>query len=129
MKPRMLFTPGGTVIRTHGRRRDAAFAIIGAGLVLAALALGAWLDDAPTTLLVDQAADELTPFELGRAAGRAEMTPSVQDAYAAGVREGLAATQDTPQGMQLAQACMAWWYEPRIRKADLYARLCAKGRP
>lgn len=129
MKPRMLFTPGGTVIRTHSRRRDVAFTAIGASLVVAAIALGAWLDDTPAARLVDQATDELPAFEQGRAAGRAELMPTVRDAYAAGVREGLVSAQDTPQGMQLAQACMACWYEPRIRKADLRAKLCAGSRP
>lgn len=91
-------------------------------LVLALWAMGAQMDHHDEALqhahLVDTAA-----FEQGRQAALQDMAARVASAYAAGLREGVASLDGTPQGLQLAQACLAW--DSAVDQPQ--ARLAAQG--
>ena len=72
----------------------------------------------------DQATADAEAYARGKLAGRLELAATVGDAYQQGLSEGLRTAASAPDGVQLAQVCMAWWYDGPLDKATLRKRVC-----
>lgn len=86
------------------------------------LALGQAIDNADRDQeAIDRAQAAQT---IAQAHSDQEWARKVARAYEQGQRDAIAANAAKPEGIQLAQTCMAWWYGGTVNQAALKQRVC-----
>lgn len=107
-------------IGRRSRLRDVA---LGIGLILGFILLLGWGEHQDSKANDSDNAYQLG-IERGIEQGRAQMKATVMDAYKQGQHDALSASKGDANGLQIAQTCMAWWYDTPINKAALRKRVC-----
>lgn len=102
-----------------------AFVALGCSIVLAFLAVGAWIDR--DLIARDLAADDTPPPAID--ATTLARVRAVRMAYEQGLADGVASAASGAQGAEFAQACMAWLHKPHGLLANGAALCFNGGRP
>lgn len=111
MKTRLFFREHGAVIRTQ-REIDWKWGAVAALLLVFFYAWSMGSDERAHAAIEADADAHSRGFSAGQLAGRAdavvELTPRLREAYQAGLNDALYAVRGRPEGLALAQACVAW---------------------
>jgi hypothetical protein len=110
------------------RRSHAWQTLLVLALLCSAFVVGAYLDGEPGISSAAEAEAYQRGWQEAHQAVESDTLARVRSAYGAGVRAAIVDQGETPEGVQLAQVCMAWWYEAPIDKKALRRKVCG-GRP